>query len=38
MVSAPELDQISQFCLVNGASLDLVCVGGFAPSTAQLGR
>ena len=28
MVSAPETDQIRQFCLVKGALLDLVCVGG----------
>ena len=28
MVSAPEPDQISQFCLVKGVLLDLVCVGG----------
>ena len=28
MVSAPELDQISQFCLVKGALFDLGCIGG----------
>ena len=28
VVSAPEPDQIRHFCLVKGALLDLVCVGG----------
>ena len=27
MVSAPESDQIRQFCLVKGVLLDLVCLG-----------